>query len=190
MESLKLHPQVVDFAGVAAFRSLCSAERKEGEEYTEHRWQLVVEYDAAERSQKNFRPWWLPRRAAALIKFFEPLLSPDLKNICSVVPLYPTVLCFSLSLSLFFVFSFALNDTNICIRYPEIASSAGYVKSSTSFQEILVVAFIEIFRKLFFCKKIIRSTQFNSLLIILQILYLCIYSLFTASNYNLNLEFL
>lgn len=97
MESLKLHPQVVDFAGVVPQPLL----RGEEEEYTEHRWQLVVEYDAAERSQKNFRPWWLPRRAAALIKFFEPLLSPDLKNICSVVP------CFSLSLF------FALNDTNI-----------------------------------------------------------------------------
>lgn len=103
MESLKLHPQVVDFAGVAAFRSssLLRGEERERGVYTEHRWQLVVEYDAAERSEKNFRPWWLPRRAAALIKFFEPLLSPDLKNICSVVSNRP------LLLSLFF----ALNDT-------------------------------------------------------------------------------
>lgn len=121
MESLKLHPQVVDFAGVAAFRSssLLRGEERERGVYTEHRWQLVVEYDAAERSEKNFRLWWLPRRAAALIKFFEPLLSPDLKNICSVVSNRP------LLLSLFFAL-------NICIRYPEIASSAGCIKSSIS----------------------------------------------------------
>lgn len=120
VESLKLHPQVVDFAGVAAFRSLCSAVREE--ECTEHRWQLVVEYDAAERSQKNFRPWWLPRRAAALIKFFEPLLSPDLKNICSVVP------CFSLSFSLWTI------RTSVFVIL-KLQPSAGCVKSSTSLQE-------------------------------------------------------
>lgn len=58
-ESLKLHPQVVDFAGVAAFRRLSQSrenhQAERGRASIRNRWQLVVEYDA-ERSQKISNP--------------------------------------------------------------------------------------------------------------------------------------